>query len=57
MDYRIVVSKKRKYWYSKIVSIRNGQTIYTSETYSSEAKAMKTARRFSRKTGIGLVVC
>ena len=38
----IVVLKKRKQWYWKLIH-RNGQDLATSETYSSRYKACQTA--------------
>lgn len=39
---KIVVLKKRNQWYWKLVA-RNGRILAHSETYSSKAKAVKTA--------------
>lgn len=41
--YIISVQKKRRSWYWVLKSV-NGQTVATSETYSSKAKANKTAK-------------
>lgn len=41
---------KRVLWWSKAVA-RNGQIMYTSETYKTHASCMKTARILAKATG------
>jgi len=51
---KIVVLKKKKQWYWKIVA-RNGRSLAHSETYSSLARALKTAIKVSKVTRIKIV--
>lgn len=44
ITYEVQV-KKRKYWYVKVVSVNNGQTLLTSETYFSKWNAKRAARK------------
>jgi uncharacterized protein YegP (UPF0339 family) len=38
-------------WFHRVVSIVNGQTVYTSEVYSSADKAMQTAESVASDAG------
>lgn len=46
----IKVTRKILFWYIKVVA-RNGETVLTSETYSSKSKALKTADMLANETG------
>ncbi len=43
---KIVILKLRRQWYWKLVA-NNGRILAHSETYSSKAKAVKTANRMN----------
>lgn len=51
--YRIELlqAQQKGEWFHRVVSERNGQTIYTSETYSSEQKAEQTVYAIAKDTG------
>lgn len=46
----IKLSRKFIFWYIKVVA-SNGETVLTSETYSSKSKALQTADMLADETG------
>lgn len=61
MKYRIELVRSKKLlqgqkWFSRIVDVDNGQTLYTSETYSRRVDALATAAAIATELRATLVL-